>query len=1117
MKEYLQELQLQGIELFLQDGTLKFSAPKGVMTAPVMERLKRHKIELINYLQTQQASTFLIQPLAADQAPELSFAQQRIWASGQLMGDDKVYRELSVFRLCGKLQTAALQAAFQLLVERHKILQYRIVEDGLKPVLQHSADNQIRLSTEHYLGSLEEKQAFIDAQLLAHRRQPMDLSKDPLLNVQVIQLTDTEHVLSIVTHHLIGDAWSEQLMLDELAQAYNALCQQRPPELSVLPIQYMDFSAWQKQQHSKDHYRGQLDYWRKQLQGVPELHNLPTDWPRPVQPGHIAATYVSRVDDELGKQLQRFTVELGITSFAVLQTCLASVLAIYGQQSDVVMGTPVSGRYGAETERLLGMFVNNVVLRTEVLAQRSFREQLKANFATILAALEHQAVPFELVLEQANLERSLSYSPLFQIMFAMRNVAQAKTSWRDLTVQPQRQNQRYAKYELLLIAEPCGQGFELIWEYNRELFDPVTIKRFAASFMQLLQQGLMNPHQSLGELLLTDLGCVRHKTSQMTHRGQLLAQLEQWAKGEHRDAIAVTCHDKCLTYSQLMQLSTGIQHALAVKGIKAGDRVAVSLERGIAILPCLLAIMTMGAVYVPIDPNLPAKRIAYILEDSQSRLWISTGLAEFAVKTALLDPATLMSIANSVSSENTPAVASELAYLLYTSGTTGQPKGVEVSHHSLTNFVVGVVDQLRLDQQVRLLAVIPFSFDMSVFELLAPLYAGGTVTIADESQCADPQLLKALLDNGQFNLLQATPSRWQMLLTCGWQGQPNLTAICGGEALSAELARSLLSKVAQVWNGYGPTEATVYTLLHQLSPAMDDLQLTRLGGLLPGYGYAICQGNQLVPEGAVGELLLSGDGLARGYAGLPELSAEKFVELPIGRCYRSGDLVRHDSRGQLVYLGRIDHQVKIRGFRIELDEVTARLSQCRGVARCHVSFFAHQANPMIIAFATVIDGDPVDIQGLRHELAAYLPDYMVPAEIHLIKEFPLNHNGKIDGHKLLELRQFESVVTLPATAMELEMIDIWQEMLARAGIRPASNFFQVGGNSLLMVSLMGRLGHQFDIKLTLKEMYQHSSVTTLARLVEQKVNARQLLRHLTQDETKQKQEHSVKETNKLWI
>ena len=1115
MKQYLQDLKIHGIELYLQHGTLKFFAPKGTMTASIMTQLKKNKTELTNYLQVQQEATAQIRPLTAEQKPELSFSQQRIWASGQLMENDKVYRELSVFQLRGELQTKPLKAAFQLLVERHKILQYRVVMDGTRPVLQHTADNEIGFITEHYRGSADEVLQFIDAQLLAHRSQPMDLAADPLISVRVLQLAEKEHLLSIVTHHLIGDAWSEQLMLEELAQVYNAFCERRQAELSPLPIQYIDFSAWQKQQHLRGVYQGQLDYWCTQLQGLPELHNLPTDFPRPAQQGHSGARYILRVDDPLGEQLHRFTVELGITPFALLQTCLATVLAIYGLQSDVVMGTTVAGRNRVETEELLGMFLNNVVLRTEVLTGRSFREQLKDNFATILAALEHQEVPFELVLGQVNVERSLSYSPLFQIMFVMRNVAKAKTSWRDLVVKAQRPEQPYAKYDLLLIAEECGQGFELIWEYNSELFHSTTIKRLAESFMQLLRLGMAMPNLSLGDLLQGDSNSVQHNCSFFTHRGQLFERLDKWAK-ENSEVIAVSCGDESLSYCQMMHLSAGIRHELTAKGVKRGDRVAVSLERGVAILPCLMAIMAMGAVYVPIDPSLPAKRVAYILEDSKSRLWLTHHSVKFEGNTVLLSSQTLMSQATqSVFNESATASPGELAYLLYTSGTTGQPKGVEVSHDSLANFVAGVVEHLKLNQHVRLLAVIPFSFDMSIFELLAPLYAGGSVTIANDQQCSDINLLRVVLEDGNFNLLQATPSRWQMLLASGWQGQQDLTAICGGEALSAELARSLLSKVMYLWNGYGPTEATVYSLIRQLSISMDDQQLTRLGGLLPGYGYAIYQGNQIAPTGSVGELVLLGAGLARGYAGQPELSDAKFVELPIGRGYRSGDLVRHDSSGQLVYLGRVDRQVKIRGYRIELDEVVTRLNKCQGVERCHVSFVDNNTNPLMIAFATAINGCQPDILGLRSELAEFLPDYMVPAEIHLIKEFPLNHNGKIDGNRLLELRHFDPVASMPATAMESKMIHLWQELLACPDIGPSSHFFQVGGNSLMMVSLMGRIGDQFGIEVTLKEMYQHSSVAVLARLVEQKIMTGALLDQLIKKEQLQKQ--SAKETNKLWI
>ncbi|MES1244614.1 MAG: amino acid adenylation domain-containing protein, partial [Acidobacteriota bacterium] len=886
-------------------------------------------------------------------------------------------------------------------------------------------------------------------------------STGPLLRARLLRLGDRSSVLLLNLHHIAGDAWSIEVLLEELAGA--------APEL---PVQYADFAAWQREWLSGEFLEREAAWWKAELAGAPTLLELPADRPRPPVPSYRGSSLTFGLPAVRTLARQR-----DATPFMVLLAAFQALLFRLTGQEDLLAGTVVSNRRRAELEGLIGLFLNTLALRGRVEPEAGFGALVDAARGAVLSAYAHQDLPFERLIEELGVPRSLSHAPLIQVMLSLESAPRRPLALPGLVVEPFPLPILTSKLDLTLYLVETGDGLAGTLEYATDLFDAATAARFAGCFRELLAGALADPDRAVADLpLLTE---AERRQAWDWRPGpapfSLAEALEEQAR-RAPSAVAVVCGDEVLTQEALDGQAGRLARLLRELGAGPDVLVGIAVERSAGMLAAVLAVLRSGAAWLPLDPSHPAERLARILEDARPPLLIlgdGVDLPAAGARIVRLDEGDGLDPLPVV--ETSP---DHLAYVIFTSGSTGRPKGVQVRRGAVAGFLGSMLREPGLTADDALLAVTTLSFDIAVLELLLPLLAGGRVVIARRDEAADPALLRTLLDRG-ITAMQATPATWRLLLDAGWPGSPGLKALCGGEALPAELARRLVERVGALWNLYGPTETTIWSAAGRVE---------RVGATVPIAGPIDRTGLVIadrrlhpVPVGVPGEILIGGEGLARGYLGRPDLTAERFV--PSGfeagaRLYRTGDLARRRADGTIEFLGRIDHQVKIRGFRIELGEIEAVLLEQPGVRAAAV--VAREGS--LAAFVVV----QKDLSELRQALRARLPEYMLPSSWTVLEALPLNPNGKVDRRALaaLEVREESPAGTPPRTPTEELLAGIWAGVLGRETVGTRESFFDLGGHSLLGSRLLARVDAAFGVELPLRALFEAPTVAGLAARIE---------------------------------
>ncbi|NDJ18578.1 non-ribosomal peptide synthetase [Myxacorys almedinensis] len=1042
-----------------------------------------------------------IQPIPRSGALPLSFAQQRIWFLQQLEPNNPVYNIPTVLHLSGSLNLSALEQSFNALLQRHEVLRTSIATvDGQPQAVIHPPFS-FNLSVVD-LQALPANQQQIETQRLAAEaaQHAFDLSQAPLLRVTIGQLQQTEHLLFVTLHHLIGDVWSAQILVQELAVLYNAFCHSRPAPLPELPIQYVDFADWQRRWLQEDVLQTQLTYWRQQLHNPPTLLPLPLDRPRPAVQSFRGKTQWMQLQPPLKQALQQLGQQHGATLFMTLLAAFATLLSRYTQQTDILIGTPIANRHHPGLADLIGCFLNTLVLRTDLSGNPQFSQVLAQVRGTALKAYAHQDVPFEQVIEALNLERQTSHTPLVQVMLSVHPaIAPLETS--GLTLTPQASVTNTAKFDLTLVFSDSEEGLLGALEYNTDLFDDCTIARLLEHFQTLLAGIAADPAQHLADLpLLTS--AERHTL--LVEWNQTATEipnlcLHEWVEAQVQqtpEAIALCFQDSSLTYDTLNQRANHLAHHLQQVGVTSETRVGLFLERSPNLLIALLAVLKAGGTYVPLDPAYPVDRLTFILADAQVAVLLSdTALKTpfpFAGRVLPLDQ--VWSDGSSRSPLPCPILPDALAYILYTSGSTGKPKGVQIPHRAVVNFLYSMQQDLNLRPGDVLLSVTSLSFDIAVLELLLPLIVGATVELVERSITGDGQRLAEILTQTQATFMQATPATWRLLLAAGWSGSPTLTLLCGGEALTPDLAAQLLPRGAALWNLYGPTETTIWSTRHHLRHPNDAAVIGQ--PIANTQLYILDEQQHPVPIGVVGELYIGGAGLAHGYVGRADLTAERFVPdkfsaVPGARLYRTGDRVKYRADGNVEYVGRMDYQVKLRGFRIELGEIEAVLAQHPLVSQA-VVLIAGEAHPHLLAFV-VLNDPAIAAACLREFLKAKLPEYMVPSEFRVLESFPLTPNRKIDRQALAALASVQSqateIVVAPRDPIESAIAEIWKQVLGVESVGMDANFFEHGGHSLIATQVISRIRESFQVELPLRCLFEAPTIAALAEEVRSQMQA----------------------------
>ncbi len=1033
-----------------------------------------------------------IAPVPRDQQLPLSAAQQRMWFLHQLAPTSPAYHMSFSRRLRGALDIEALRRAFEELVRRHEGLRSAFpTRDGVPYVAIAPAAS--------WNLPIVELQGDVDRIAREETQRPFDLAAGGLVRTLLVRSAPTEHVLLITMHHIIVDGLSHDLLWRELEELYTARIQARPPVLPELPIQYVDFAHWQRTWLTGDVLERQLAYWEERLRGAPEDTALPFKGPRPPVQTHNGATHSFTLGAELTERVHRLSRERGSTVFITLLAAFRALLFRYTGQGDVCIGAPNANRKQREVEALIGLFLNTIVLRTAITGTTSFNDLVGAERTTALEAFANSDAPLELIIERLHIERSLSRNPLFQVMFqsVVGGGVALSSGFTGLAAESFERSSVATHVDLDAFAVVESDHIDVQLVYNTDLFDAGVIVQMARHFESLLTAALADPDAPLAELAMLDSG----ERMRLLHAWNGSAQdvtttslpallAERVARTP--DAIAVHGRGRSLTYRELAEHAHRLAHHLLSLGIGREERVGICLDRGPDLLIAMLAVLEAGAAYLPLDSELPADRLQYMVSDARVRFVITEPPLRDRVAAEQHVMLDFSAAPLATASSQPPDVAvdrQQLAYVLYTSGSTGRPKGVQIQHASLVNFLESMLAAPGMTARDTLLAVTTASFDISGLELYLPLLAGGRVVIASRDDARNGSRLLQLLADSRATIMQATPATWRLLVELGWQPAPGFTALCGGEALPPDLAASLVKGGGTLWNLYGPTETTIWSARERIRAGSP----IRLGEPIANTQLYILDRATAEPQPleVPGELYIAGDGLARGYGDRPDLTAERFVPDPFAsaagaRMYRTGDLARRRIDGTIEFLGRIDHQVKLRGFRIELGEIEAVLAEHPSVAEVVTVVREDGGDARLVAYVVPI-GTPPAVDALLALARSRLPDYMVPTAAVFLDELPLSAAGKVDRRALPapERSAFDAArYEAPRGPIEEIVASLWADMLGVKRVGIHDDFFDVGGHSLLAVRLVWAIQHNFQIDLPLERLFMGPTVAELAAAIE---------------------------------
>jgi amino acid adenylation domain-containing protein len=1067
-----------------------------------------------------------ITPQPAATAPSLSFAQQRLWFLAQWEEDASATYNMPLgLRLEGTLDIAALRSSLVWLLERHETLRTCFpLLNGEASVEVRPVDSDGALNVRDWRRmSAEVQHRDVERIANAYAVEPFNLGQGPLFKAELLVLADDRHVLLLNMHHIVGDGWSWGVLMRDLGHAYGAFAAGQQPAAASLQLRYSDYAAWQRQWLQGGALETQAAYWANQLAQCPTLLELPTDRPRPARQSFRGARHDQVLPTALAAQLQRLGRTHSATLFMTLLATFNVLLWRHSGQDDLCIGTPIAGRTHHQTEGLVGMFVNTLVLRTRLDPEQSFSDLLNNTRDTCLTAYTHQDLPFEALVERLQPQRSLSHSPLFQVMFALQSNQTPELSLPALAVEPLPLDCPVAKFDLTLDMEERDGHWHGAWEYAADLFDPETIKRLAVHYQELLEAVALNPGQRIGDLPLLsgpEQQQLRdwNQTATVAPCESTLVGLFERQVEQTPDNIALEFEEQTYTYAELNARANRVaHHLLALETadhlplIRPDTRVAIAVERSLEMMVGLLGILKAGAAYVPIDPNSPEERRRHQLEDCGAPVLLTQArLQGHLQQLETCRVIGLETIALSDHPATNPPPQSRpdsLAYVIYTSGSTGKPKGVMVEHLGVAAHCAHYRERHGLSAADRVLPMAAFYFDASVEQLFPVLLAGGQLLLTEFD--LEPIGFARQIKTQGITLLDVSGVYWRALVQT-WIAQPELaegsplrTLIVGGDVMPVDVLRlwrqTPLSRTVRLFNVYGPTETTVAATVFEVPLDFDaDRPRIPIGKPLANRQvHVLDRRRQPVPVGVPGELYIGGSGLARGYLNQHELTQEKFVCWG-ERLYRTGDRACWLPDGNLDFLGRLDHQVKLRGYRVELGEIEARLKQLNNVEDAAAVVHEEGSRQVLVAYLAIPPacGRAADLnrEVIQAALRNSLPGYMVPARFIVVEAIPrLSASGKVDKAALPSPALSQPAETLaPRTPMEEAIAAIWCSVLERTAVGIQDNFFELGGHSLLATQVISRINQAFMIKLPLQRIFEYSTIEDLAKAIERYTLARDM-------------------------
>jgi amino acid adenylation domain-containing protein len=1028
----------------------------------------------------------------------LSFAQQRLWFLDQLEPNSAVYNIPDMQQFSGPLNLAALERSMSELIRRHESLRTTFQSIDGEPV-QVIAEAQPRKIEVIDLSHLPQGEREAEAQRMARDEGevPFDLSRGPLFRFRLVKLEEEEHLLLLTMHHIIADGWSLGVLGRELSALYQAFSMDQSSPLEELTIQYADFAVWQRQWLQGETLEKQLAYWREKLGGELPVLDLLTDRPRPPVQTYRGSAEERILSAEVTERLKQVSTENGATLFMTLLAAFNVVLWRYTRQQDILIGSPIANRNRTEIEGIIGFFVNTLVLRSTVNPEMSFREFLAQVRETTLGAYGHQDVPFERLVEELQPERTLNRPPLFQVMLTLQTWEEMHLDGLEMT--SMNTKREVTKFDLSLFLSETEIGLYSWGAYNTDLFDGSTIARLLKHFHTLLEEIAANPDARLSELSLMTTEETQqfeqwNQTQSEYERDKCVHQLVELQASRQPNALAVVYGEKQISYGELNRRANRLAHYLRAHGVGRETRVGVLMERSANWIVALLGILKAGGVYVPLDGSYPAGRLRFMVEDAEIRLLLTeSGQPRIeASEVVFLDQDWEWLESESTENPENVTQAEDLAYLMYTSGSTGQPKGVGVPHRAI-NRLVRNTNYVKFDESDRVAQISNASFDAATFEIWGALLNGSRVVVLEKETALSPKELKKQLVEHEISAMFLTTALFNQTAL----SRPEIFAslkymIFGGDTADPRAVHRVLGegRPEHLVNAYGPTENTTFTTWYDAQESDIGARMIPIGQPLSNTEvWVLDQQSRMVPVGVPGELCIGGDGLARGYIRRPELTAEKFVPHPYSRnagarLYRTGDLVRYREDGNIEFLKRMDQQVKVRGFRVELGEIESTLNQYRAVMESIVVDRKDSSGDirLIAYFVPEVGVEPTSLELLTF-LQEKLPSYMLPSAFIAIKEIPLTPNGKVDRRALPAPEQIEVSTAgfiAPRTEMEQLVAEIWCEILGITQVGADSNFFDLGGHSLLATRVMNRIRERCGVELPLRVLFEFPTVVSLA-------------------------------------
>lgn len=1076
---------------------------------------KRALLEAMLAKESKPRELTTIQRRNNSHAP-LSYAQQRIWFLDQMDPGNSAYNVPAAMRLSGELDVQALRMSLEEIVRRHESLRTVFSVSEGQAVQTVKAPESWTLNSID-LSELESNQREAEALRLAKQdtARPFDLSRGPLLRTSLVRLAPREHILSLTMHHIVSDGWSLGVFIRELSALYEAFRDGQTSPLGELTIQYPDYAQWQREHLGGPALEKHLSYWREELKGAPLVLELPTDRPRPNLQRTFGKSLPFALSKTLSVELEALSRRESTTLYMTLLAAYQTLLHHYTGQEDFLVGSAIANRNRAETEGLIGLFVNTLPQRARLSNSPTFRELLKQVSESALDANLHQDLPFSMLVEELQPQRDLSHTPLFQVMFVFQNVPIDPLVLPGLTITPVEIEDEAAKYDLSLSMTNGADGLSGRLVYNTDLFDESTIKRMQGHLQNLLEAIVSDPNRNISTLPLTS----------ERERRQLVYEFNQWERKFAGSSLihetieqqarlrprarAVECEGEVLSYAELNRRANQLAHYLIRLGVGPETPVAVYLQPSLEMVISLVAILKAGGGYVPLSPACPPDRLSFMLEDTAAPFLLTHESALPQLPEKRPEAICLDSEFESIACESSedPAVTmspDNLAYVIYTSGSTGIPKGVIVTHRNVSRLFEATEDWFGFDESDVWTFFHSYAFDFSVWELWGALRYGGCVVVVPFWMSRSPETFFEHIIEKKVTVLSQTPSAFNQLMRvdeseAGGSELALKTVVFGGEALKPgnligwNERRGVESP--RLINMYGITETTVHVTYHRLMEEdIGHAASSVVGRPIPDLQVHILDEHlQPVPVGLAGQIYVAGAGLARGYLNRPGLTAERFIPNPFSsngdRLYQTGDKARYRADGAIEYLGRVDQQVKVRGFRVELGEIEAALREHSAVAQCVVTVREDSPDEKrIVAYVAPRQNQSPSVDDFRDFLKQKLPDYMVPAAFVSIDTIPLTQNGKLDHSALpapdSERPKLASSFESPRTEVEKTLADIWSSLLGIDDIGINDNFFELGGDSILVIQVVAR-ARQAGIRLAPKDIFQHQTIAELAAVAGQ--------------------------------